>query len=833
MAAPEQPAEEITVQTITRERPPLERALIWALRRWWALAVAIVGGALVGELTNIGTAVFNAIVNQQAFAFPPPQSGVVGTLFTKFPIPTIIGLVLAAVLTVVAYVADRAEQARLARLAEEAEARAKAERRREVRAEAAAVLQEFFQQQRAQKMLAGEGEEDDAEGGVSARPIVLPPRPTLVVGRDGELERIATALRDPAVTAVALRGMGGVGKSTLLLETLYRQKDAKAYPGGIIWLSCQELVDDDCETQLYDAAGIALGLSEVAKADTAHAKAQALRRGVAGRAILIGLDNVEQQMPLDHVLATLAARGANGVGPSVLISTRVNWPDVPGLREIDLDVLAPDEGYALLRRLVERSGKTISAEDEPAARAIVAAVGALPLALELVAPRIVRRAEPLAALAVRLRDEGVELKGRSRSIERTFDLTYEQLAPDEQRGFSALAVLAGASFSQEAALEVMMALIGSAATPQALLDLADLSLLREVAQPNGPPRYQLHPLVRQFARERLRRQGAEAEQAAEVAAAKFYRGFVHRRMGRRIDTYNLLDLEYANIMGALHWAYQTMKATREPALSTLTAQLLGDTVGDLRGFLQDRGHWTDGRRVLRWGIEADSRLGNQMRQSSTLATLGFIVRQQGDLDEAEGYYKQALDLARARHDKRGEAARIHNLGTVALQRGDLDRARALYTEALELRRALNESGGMSATLRSLGALAAEQGDWEQARRFLRESLELKKVQGISRGRTFCELGIVQVRDPQGDRTQARNLLQTALDIARQFNVQNDEARALDWLGALDLAEGNIAGARAQWEAALKIYSELGAAAAGETRARLAKLGAPTPVPVGA
>ncbi len=300
-------------------------------------------------------------------------------------------------------------------------------------------------------------------------------------------------------------------------------------------------------------------------------------------------------------------------------------------------------------------------------------------------------------------------------------------------------------------------------------------------------------------------------------------------MGRRIDTYNLLDQDYANILGALGWAYQTMKSTSDPALATQAAQLIGDTVGDMRSYLQDRGHWTDGRRVLRWSIEADGRLGNQMRLSSTLATLGFIVRQQGDLDEAEGYYQQALDLARARHDRRGEAARIHNLGTLALMRGDLPRAKALYEEALAIRRALNETGGMSATLRSLGALSAEQGDWEQARRYLRESLELKKVQGISRGRTYCELGIVHVRDPQGDRTQARNLLNTALDIARQFNVQNDEARALDWLGALDLAEGNIAAARAHWEAALKIYSDLGAAAANETRARLAKLGAPAPV----
>jgi tetratricopeptide (TPR) repeat protein len=827
-------SEDITVAEIARERSPGERVLIWLLRRWWGLAAATAVSTLAGELTSIGGTLFNEFANGQPLALPPVQHGVVGTLFTRYPIPMVIGLVVVAVVTVAAFFADRAEQARLARLAEEAEQHAKEERRLETRAEARHVLEEFFQQQKAQRQLDSESEEEDAEGAARSRPIVLPPRPALVIGRETELTRIADALRDPATTAVALRGMGGVGKSTLLLETLYRQKDARAFPGGIVWLSCQELVDDDCETQVYDAAGIALGLSEVARVEGANAKAQALARGVAGRRILIGLDNVEPQMPLDHVLAALTARGANGVGPDVILSTRVTWPDVPGLREIDLDVLAPEQGYTLLQRLVERGGKaTISAEDAPAARAIVDAVGALPLALELVAPRIARRAEPLAALALRLRDEGVELKGRTRSIERTFDLTYEQLAPAEQRGFGTLAVFAGTSFSQEAAVEVMAAVIGDAATPQVLLDLADLSLLREVPQEDGPPRYQMHPLVRQFARERLHMQGAEAEQAAELAAARHYRALVHRRLAHRVDTYKAIDQEYSNILGALGWAYQQMKTTTDPALGSQLAQLVADSAGDLRNFLQDRGYWTDGRRIFRWGIEADGRLGNQARQSSMLATLAFIVRQQGDLDEAEGYYNQALALARARHDRRGEAARIHNLGTLALMRGDLARARALYEESLAMRRALNEPGGMSATLRALGTLAAEQGNWDEARRYLRESLDLKKVQGVSRGRTFCELGSVLLRDPDGDRTQARNLLQTALDIARQFNVQNDEAYALDWLGALDLAEGDIAGARAHWEAALKIYDDLGAAAAGATRARLAKLGAPATAPVAA
>lgn len=833
MASNESTSEAVTLKEITAERSPAERAAIWLLRRWWALAAATVGGGLISQVGSIASALFNQYAQGKSLSFPSMQSGLVGSLLKNHPIATSVGLGLVVVITVAAYFADHAEQARLERLAQEAEIKATEARRQETRTEARQVLEEFFQQQKAQTLDADAAEEDEEGGPGGAQVIVLPPRPALVIGRDAEMARIAAALRDPATTAIALRGMGGVGKSTLLLETLYRQAEARTFPGGVIWVACQDLAEDDCERQLYDAAGVALGLSEVAKVNSAGAKAGILQCHLAGRKVLIGLDNVEASIPLDRVLATLTPRGADGVGPVVVLTTRVAWADVPHLSELDLDVLSPEQGYALLDRLVTRNGKGFAAEDEPSARAIVEAIGALPLAIELVAPRIVRRAEPLAALATRLRDEGVQLKGRTRGIERTFDLTYEQLAPAEQQGFGALAVLTGTTFSQEAALAVMAGLIGETqATPQMLLDLADLSLLRELPQAEDAPRYQLHPLMRQFARERLREGGAANETVAELAAARFYRGFAHRRGGRggrRSDTFDLLASEYPNILGALTWSYQQMKATTEAEAGKQYAQLVTEMSGDLRNFVQDRGYWTDGRRVLLWGAEADARLGNRRHEASMLASLAFIIRQQGDLDEAERFYQQSLELARAANDKVGVAARTHNLGTLALMRGDLPRARAFYEQALEMRRALGDEGGISATLRSLGTLAAEQGEWEEARRYLRESLDLKRVQGISKGRTFCELGSVLLRDPQGDRAQARNLLNSALDIARQHHLNNDEARALDWLGALSLLEGDLATTRQQWERALQLYQEMGASAAQQIRARLAKLGGPTAV----
>ncbi len=811
-------------EEVRQERSPAERMLIRALHFWWALAVLIWSGVVASQFGAIVTSILSRLGQGESLSGDVFSSSVAATLFAKNPARGSLVLGVALVITFAAWWAERAEQQRLSRLGEILAVPARATQRAEARDETRRLLAEFFRPPAAQARSDDLAEADDEAGQVAipiARALALPPRPALVVGRDHEISRVISALQAPGAQAVALRGMGGVGKSTLLLETLYRLVDSPVFASGMVWISCRDLTPDTAEVDVYDGVGLALGLDAIARAQSATAKGAQLRRALAGRKMIVALDNVESSLPLDRILPNLAARTAAGAGPVILLSTRVTWPDIPGLVTIDLDTLNVEAGFDLLTRLVARGGKPIDPEDEPAARSIVQTVGALPLALDLVAPRIIRRGEPLAAMATRLNNDATHLKGRARGIDQTFDDTFSQMTPEERLAYSALAVLAGASFSQDAALAVIAACAGEAASPQMLLDFVDLSLLRETAEADSSLRFSMHPLLRQFARERLRAAGTEVERTAELAAARFYRDLIHRRGGRRYDM-RAIERDYGNIIGALTWAYGAMQESSGDAKKD-AAQLVGDICGDMQRFMVDRGHWSDARRVLPWSVEADALLGGYRRQGASLATLGFITRQQGDLDQAERYFKLALDIARERHDRLGEAARLQNLGTIALSRGDTTRARSLYEEALSLRRNLDDQGGMSASLRALGILAAEQGQWDVARTFLREAMELKKVPSYSRARTFTELASVLLRDPDGDRDQARKLLDAALQTSRSYHLIFDEARALDWLGALALAEGDAAEAARQWEAALEIYTQLGASFAQPTRERLARI----------
>ena len=811
-----------TIPDIVAERSRGEQIGIWLLRRWWALAV-LAGGAIISQFSNILTNAISQILHGQTPSLNDLQNSANGTIFARNPLLSSIFMGIAIILTAIAFVAERAEQGRLARIAEHEAVIEKEQQRAEVRVEVRQVVQEIFKN----RSLDDEGDDDEAGAtGAIKRSFVLPPRPTLVVGRDLELARVMTELARPNTTAIALRGMGGVGKSTLLAETLHRVA-GNQFKDGVVWIACNDLEGEEGASRLYDSVGIALGNGEVTQTPDIGSKAVALRKAIAGNHILFALDNVEALLPLEDVIATLTARGSDGVGGEILLSTRVSWPDITNLTEIDLDSLSTDQGLALLKTLVARTSTGISNDDEANARAIVEAVGALPLALELVAPRIARRTEPLASLAGRLHEEGVQLKGRTKGIERTFNITYSQLEPDQQTAFVALAVFTGPEFGQDAAMTAVRSLLNKEdASPHLLIDLADLSLLRVVPQAEGAPRYQLHPLLQQFARERLRARDSTDDIKLHRVVARYYQQYMHEKARKNRYSAHDIELEFMNALGSLTWMHDRTNLPDEAGKEA--QEIVGDIGSSLRAFIMDRGYWTDGRRILQWAADANVQIGNARRASTILSALGFISRQQGDFDTAERCYKRGLELARSANDKRAEAARIHSMGTLAMNRGKLDDARAYYEEALAARRRMRDDGGISSTLRSLGILATERGNWDEARTYLGEALSIKANAGASRARTLCELAAVNIRDPQGDKIRARQYLDESLSVAQRMHLQFDTAHTLDLIGALDLEENKLDDARTHWKEALALYTQLGSSQAARTSALLARI---TPNPV--
>jgi non-specific serine/threonine protein kinase len=102
----------------------------------------------------------------------------------------------------------------------------------------------------------------------------------------------------------------------------------------------------------------------------------------------------------------------------------------------------------------------------------------------------------------------------------------------------------------------------------------------------------------------------------------------------------------------------------------------------------------------------------------------FAALEEGQLDRAVLYAKQAVAAARRAGVRGTLGIRLNFLGRVLLRQGELERAQAASAEALDLLRAQGDEEGQAMCLEVLSAVACRRGDAEDGRRQAEEALEL-------------------------------------------------------------------------------------------------------------
>ena len=386
----------------------------------------------------------------------------------------------------------------------------------------------------------------------------VPARLDSFVGRSRELDEVGALVG--AQRLVTLTGPAGVGKTRLATEVARARGDA-----GV------ELVDltpARADTDVADRVLGALGVEQVPGQEALETLAS---RG-SERPVLVVLDNCE------HVLAGCAVlvQTLLGCWPAVRVLATSRQPlgtagevvypveplPVPELRGVRVaDVVATDAARLLADRAWSAgSGFAITEANAAAVAQLCRSLDGLPLALELIAPRL--RTFTAEQLAGRLGDR-MRLLGsssavgtsRHRTLRRALDWSYETLSEPERSLFTALGVFAG-TFSLEAVEAVCT---GAVTGPGEVLEtfplLVDRSLV--VAVPAGATnRYRLLETLRAYAREQL---NAENETLLRARHAAYLVEFAERaepglRGASGPQWIDRLRAEQDNLHLALDWS---------------------------------------------------------------------------------------------------------------------------------------------------------------------------------------------------------------------------------------------------------------------------------------
>lgn len=606
-----------------------------------------------------------------------------------------------------------------------------------------------------------------------------------LVGRKGDLAEITALLARKDVRLVTITGPGGAGKSRLALEAAAGAAlDRPVHLVGLAPIADPELV----------AAAIAqtLGVRELPGEPLINSIANAL----TGTRTLLYLDNLE------HL--TTAARHVSALLHLVRDLDVMTTSRVPlrllGEHVVKLDPLPIADAATLFAELAAARGVVLHEDTLASVEAICRRLDGLPLAIELVAARLVvlSPARILQALddGLALMMEGpVDLPERQRTLRATIEWSCRLLTESQRELHGALAV-----FVDGCTLEDAQALAGP--VPSFLADLEALvgwSLLRSDVS-DGDVRLSMLETVREEALARLASEGKlkelrrrHAERFLELAASA--EGELTR--ATQAEWLERLERELDNIRAALDWCLSSGRV--EDALRALSA---------LERFWRARGHLTEVRRLLSQGLAKAEGVSSSVR-ARALWTAGHEAMMQSDYCAAVPAFEEALGIFRKLEDDRHSVFALCELARALSSQEELDRAQQVGEEALAISETAADDRAASAALDTLAMIAGYRGQNEQAQALSERSLALRRSLGDPHliATSANTLGLAAMR--VGDLDTAERAFEECLRLARELGEKVLTAAALCALGEIALSRGMPGLAAERLLEALRLYRELG------------------------
>ncbi len=660
---------------------------------------------------------------------------------------------------------------------------------------------------------------------VAARvvPAQLPAEPRRFAARGGDLARLADLMKRPGGPAVlTIAGLAGVGKTTLAVSLAHRLRDT--YPDGQLYLDLRGFSPSgllDADDALY-ALLIGLGVAPAAMPPGFDARAGLYRSLLAGRRILVVLDNARSADQIRPLLPPGGTSAALVTSRNRLTGLAVTHDAQP----FELPLL--DEASARLV-LAAHVGRHRMDREPAAVASILAHCAGLPLALAVLGAHAVARPRHRLADIVRQLDETPPGADAATDVNSVFSWSYRRLSGPAARIFRRMSVI----HNGELTLPAARSLVGGAGSRdlrQALDELADAGLLTEL----GPDRFGSHDLLTAYATELA----AAHEDPAELDAARLrlYRHYHDTAWQARMLVYpsepsqwipgdggvsgHLRDAEDAR-----HW-YVTERVNLVHAVADAAGRgwdALAVGLGLAITFFLDRaGHWQDWVRMNERLLPIAEKLGDPSRLGFLQRSLGYGYIRFGREDEAETRLRDSIETLRRSDDRRGLGNALNGLAHLYDLRGDHEGVRAAAQASYQV---YTEAGAVNWAAGSINAIAWAEvnlGELDAAIGHCRQALDMLEQGGFAEtthaAATWDTYGVAlhrlgryaEARDAYG---RAADLCQRSLHMTRLLTVRTH-------LGDCASDAGDRAGAAVAYRQALELAETIDATQAERLRAKL-------------
>jgi predicted ATPase len=602
----------------------------------------------------------------------------------------------------------------------------------------------------------------------------IPAPVTALVGRDRDVAEVASLVSSEDHRLVVLTGSGGVGKTRLALAVLERTRSR--WEDGVAFAALSTVSDPSSVPETIVSALGFVGQGRETPLDT-------LGRRLAGRHMLVVLDNFEQVLQAAPVVAELLQRAPR---LHLLVTSRVVLR-VRGEREWRVEPLGllpagadPAEAPAV-RLFVDRirdvqPGFELTSDNEAAILELCRRLDGLPLALELAATwmRLLTPQQLLQQLDERMARPGalVDLPSRQQTMTATIEWSYQMLPQAVRQMLAQLTVFA-APFTSEAA-EAVCGHDAVGATESLALLLDHSMVQHRAGRPDGERAFGLLNVIRHFASERL-----ENPDETLGRLERYLLGILERagaQHGSEDWARRRLDSEYDNLQVVVKWAAERQRPSGE----------LLRRIGDVEDWLLVRGQLRLtselGRQIGSWPAGGLPSERDKMARDWLMVNLLTI---DGQFAQAGALIDEILaDARRLEQPSRwGMMLMVRALSRPYTADGP---ARAEFEEALAVVRDAGDPILLSYVLSHFGLFLCVDGDPARAQGLHEEMLDITRSLGYDNQRAEAHYDLAMDALSAGDPGSAGSHLAAAARRYTDIDHRDGLARCLGGLAAVAL-----------------------------------------------